>query len=142
MHESGPGSEVGHEERRNELKWWGASGFVGGFIVTAMLSATILGIGLNVNLGSESQVGGSDVVGLVLGERIYNTNCASCHGSTGEGKVGPALGNGAVVENYPFLSRQIAVITEGQGAMPSFANTLSTEEIEAVAIYEREKLGQ
>jgi mono/diheme cytochrome c family protein len=142
MHESGSGPEVGHEERRTELKWWGASGFAGGFIVTAVLSATILGVGLNINLGSESQVGGSDVVGLVLGERIYNTTCAACHGPTGAGNVGPALGNGVVVEKYPVLSRQIAVITDGRGAMPSFANTLTAEEIEAVAIYEREKLGQ
>ena len=36
----------------------------------------------------------------------------------------------------------IEPLAEGRAAMPSFANTLTAEEIEAVAIYEREKLGQ
>jgi mono/diheme cytochrome c family protein len=40
------------------------------------------------------------------------------------------------------MEDQIAVINEGRGAMPSFANTLTVGEIEAVALFEREKLGQ
>lgn len=141
MYERGSGRSI-EEEGPTELKWWGGLGFVGGFITTGLLAATILGVGLGVQLGSSSRAGGSDVIGLVLGERVYNTNCASCHGPNGEGKVGPALGGGLVVEKYPFISRQIAVIENGRGAMPSFATTLTAEEIEAVALFERDKLGQ
>ena len=111
-------------------------------LVTAVLAATILGVGLNIQLGTTSRAESSDVVGLVLGERVYSANCASCHGPSGAGNVGPALGAGAVVEKYPFMEDQIAVINEGRGAMPSFANTLTVGEIEAVALFEREQLGQ
>jgi len=129
-------------EDKQETFWWSASGFAGGFVVTAVLAATILGVGLNIQLGTTSRAESSDVVGLVLGERVYSANCASCHGPSGAGNVGPALGAGAVVEKYPFMEDQIAVINEGRGAMPSFAHTLTVGEIEAVALFEREQLGQ
>ena len=126
----------------SEFKWWAGLGFVASFAVTATLAATILAVGLDVQLGSATSAGQSDVVGLVLGERIYNTHCASCHGAEGEGKVGPAIGNGVVVDAYPFVSRQIAVVTDGRAAMPSFATTLTPEQIEAVVLFEREQLGR
>lgn len=137
-----------HGEQRNDLDdrqqafWWSAFGFTGSFVVTAVLAATILGVGLNVQFGSSSRAESSDVIGLVLGERVYNINCASCHGAHGQGSVGPPLGDGVVAENYPFIDEQIAVINEGRGAMPAFENSLTVEEIEAVALFEREKLGQ
>lgn len=126
---------------RQQVFWWSAIGFTGSFIVTALLAATILGVGLNIQLGSSGRAEATDVVGQPLGERIYDINCANCHGAQGQGSVGPALGNGLVVENYPLLADQIAVINEGRGVMPSFANSLTAEEIEAVAIFERENLG-
>lgn len=77
-----------------------------------------------------------------LGQQVYSDNCARCHGPDGEGGVGPALGGGSVVENYPDLEDQLTVIREGRNAMPAWEGTLSPEEIEAVAVYEREELGQ
>ncbi len=99
---------------KQETFWWSASGFAGGFVVTAVLAAAILGVGLNIQLGTTSRAEASDVVGLVLGERVYSTNCASCHGPSGAGNVGPALGAGVVVENYPFIADQIALISQGR----------------------------
>lgn len=77
-----------------------------------------------------------------LGQSIYEDNCARCHGPDGEGGVGPQLGDGAVVENYPDLADQITLIREGRNGMPAWDDSLTLEEIEAVAVYEREELGQ
>jgi mono/diheme cytochrome c family protein len=77
--------------------------------------------------------------GEVSGQGIYEANCARCHGPNGEGGVGFTLGGGAVADSLT-LDGQIEVITEGRNAMPAFGEQLSAEEIEAVAVYEREEL--
>lgn len=89
---------------------------------------------------SEPSGGGGDEAGL--GQSVYEDNCARCHGPDGEGGVGPQLGDGAVAENYPDIEDQLAVIREGRNGMPAWEGTLSPEEIEAVAMFEREELGQ
>jgi mono/diheme cytochrome c family protein len=76
------------------------------------------------------------------GQEVYSQSCASCHGQDGEGGIGPQLGDGAVAEAYPDIADQIAVITNGRGNMPSFESQLTAEQIEAVATFEREALGQ
>jgi mono/diheme cytochrome c family protein len=77
-----------------------------------------------------------------IGHDVYRQSCASCHGQDGEGGIGPQLGDGAVAEAYPDIADQIAVITNGRGNMPSFESQLTPEQIEAVATFEREALGQ
>jgi cytochrome c oxidase subunit 2 len=79
--------------------------------------------------------------GDASGEDVYNSNCARCHGPDGEGGTGPELGGGAVAENMS-LEEQIDVITNGRGGMPAWGDELSESEIEAVATFEREDLGQ
>jgi mono/diheme cytochrome c family protein len=74
------------------------------------------------------------------GAAVYTDNCADCHGSDGSGGVGPALSDGAVVENYPDIADEIDVISDGQGGMPAFGDRLSAEEIEQVAAYTRDGL--
>ena len=76
-----------------------------------------------------------------LGQTVYSDNCASCHGPDGEGGTGPQLGDGAVEENLT-LDEQLEVIREGRNGMPAWGGDLSEEEIEAVAVFEREELGR
>ena len=46
-----------------------------------------------------------------------------------------------VVDKYPDIEDQIAVVTNGTGTMPSFRGTLDAAEIRRVVTYERTKLG-
>jgi cytochrome c6 len=78
---------------------------------------------------TEPPAGGSTAVG----KEIFVSNCASCHtlaeaGTTGT--VGPNL-------DEAMPSRELAVdrVTNGAGAMPSFRDTLSEEQIAEVAAY-------
>lgn len=85
-------------------------------------------------------VGGSQDQELVLGRDVFARRCASCHGVSGGGGAGPKLSDGAVVMAYPDADDQRHVIVNGRKAMPSFANRLSDEEIDAVVRYTREVL--
>jgi mono/diheme cytochrome c family protein len=93
---------------------------------------------------------------LVLGQKLYSTNCASCHGAKGGGGVGPSFQNGAVIATWPDFNDHLKWVHLGdegwpgdtygaQGkkkgsGMPSFAGKLSDEEIELIVRYEREVL--
>ena len=77
---------------------------------------------------------------LELGEAVFRKNCASCHGRTGSGGMGPKLADGAVVDRYPDPSEHRDVVVDGRGAMPAWGDRLSDDEIDAVVRYEREGL--
>ena len=67
------------------------------------------------------------------GEAIFADNCASCHtlaaaGSTGT--IGPNLD-----ESRPSKELAVDRVTNGQGAMPSFRDSLDPQQIDAVAEY-------
>jgi cytochrome c oxidase subunit 2 len=75
------------------------------------------------------------------GKGIYDAYCATCHGVGGQGGVGPALA-GVVVEKFPNIDDQFAVVRDGRGAMPAWGGDLSPKEIRKVVVYERTELGR
>jgi mono/diheme cytochrome c family protein len=96
---------------------------------------------------------------LTFGAAVYASNCASCHGATGGGGVGPALSGGSVLDTFASPEDQIewvelgsqGFLDEGRntygdnatpvgGGMPGWAGTLTHEEINAVVYYERTAL--
>lgn len=67
------------------------------------------------------------------GKSIFTANCGSCHtladaGTTGA--VGPSLD-----EARPSRETVVELVTNGRGAMPSFAGSLDRQQIDAVAEY-------
>lgn len=102
---------------------------------------------------------------VIDGSALYGSNCASCHGATGGGGVGPKLNGGETLKTFPEEAgreAQIEWVTNGSGAfkgkgygdpnreggqriatsggMPGFGGTLTPEEIEAIVDYERDGL--
>lgn len=93
---------------------------------------------------------------LAAGAKIYQ-NCASCHGGSGEGGVGPSFQDGALAKTFPKFQDQIrwvslgsngwpgntygALNTPKKGGMPAWAGTLTPLQIAEVVRYEREVLG-
>ena len=94
---------------------------------------------------------------LVLGAELYRSQgCSGCHGGAGEGGVGPKLSEGESLLSFPEEQDQVDWVKGGSqpkigqvynargrvaaGGMPGFGGQLSDEEIEAVVLYEREKL--
>jgi len=73
---------------------------------------------------------------LSFGKSIYQTNCISCHKADGSGLVGPNLTD----EHYKNVRQiddiyRILVNGAGGGAMPSWKNRLSQNEIVLAAAY-------
>jgi mono/diheme cytochrome c family protein len=77
--------------------------------------------------------------GASPGEAIFAARCAGCHGSDGAGGFGPPLA-GVVTSRFPTAAEQEAFVAKGTGAMPSFADTLTPEQIAAVVAYTRTEL--
>lgn len=67
------------------------------------------------------------------GKSIYEANCLACHGNQGvNGHNGPNLQDSKVAENPEDI---IERLINGGASMPSFKDTLSQEEMDAVASY-------
>ncbi len=64
-----------------------------------------------------------------VGATLYAANCATCHGSTGQGGVGPRLTGNARAGNEANVR---SVVRFGRGVMPGFGATLTEPEIEVL----------
>jgi mono/diheme cytochrome c family protein len=69
------------------------------------------------------------------GAAIYRAVCATCHGQSGQGFVGPSLYD--VAARYPDQAEQIALVTNGRAQMPAFGGQLTPEQISTVVDYTR-----
>ncbi|RMH77630.1 MAG: cytochrome c [Actinomyces sp.] len=129
---AGPASIVTHEVTTRPRR----GGRVGTAVAVMLLAAACASATPEVPAGPDGE---PDPV-LVEGRQIYRNRCAGCHGGAGEGGRGPRLGGGAVVEAYPDIADQVAVVTDGRGGMPAWGGVLDEAEIEAVVRFTREVL--
>jgi mono/diheme cytochrome c family protein len=89
------------------------------------------------------------------GSTVYGTNCASCHGATGGGGVGPAMSAGAVAATFPNPLDQVRWVMLGsaggadvytaagkqvKGGMPTWAGQLSLTDVVHAVLYERQEI--
>ncbi|MCC5952359.1 MAG: PQQ-binding-like beta-propeller repeat protein, partial [Acidimicrobiia bacterium] len=93
--------------------------------------------------GGEAPLAGSSgqqVEGeLAAGAEVYRARCASCHGVSGQGAVGPELVD---IDDRLSLEEQLAVVRNGSGGqMPRFEGVLSAQEIDEVVAFTRSGLG-
>ena len=70
------------------------------------------------------------------GAQVYRLSCASCHGTEGQGAVGPALAG--IAERMTY-AEHLAKVRDGSPGtqMAAFAGILTDAEIEAVVAFER-----
>ena len=90
-----------------------------------------------------------DAETLNAGKRLFNANCASCHGESGRGDgpaaagLNPRPANIARFARMPMASDAYLYWTIGEGgtpvgsAMPPFKDVLSEEEISRIMLYLR-----
>lgn len=73
---------------------------------------------------------------LKVGQSVFQSQCVSCHGREGEGKVGPNLTDD-FYKNVASLGDIGTVINNGagNGAMPKWSNRLVANEIVLVSAY-------
>ncbi len=73
---------------------------------------------------------------IKVGEVTYKGSCASCHGSRGEGLVGPTM-TADFYKNVKTVEDIAKIINEGaaNGAMPAWQNRLHPNEVVLTAAY-------
>ncbi len=108
-------------------------------LATAGLAGAVL-IGMMVFVGGPTADLGENAPAdalsdkMVLGEQLYATTCAACHGDAGQGGVGPALDGTAGVQ--PFRPGHIEeLVLRGGQRMPAVGAGWGETEVEAVAAY-------
>lgn len=77
---------------------------------------------------------------IVAGQEIYEAECSICHGDSGEGGAGTALGNPGMLAmtSDPFI--RYAIENGRQGTdMPAFIDDLSSTDIDNVTAFIRSK---
>ncbi|MBE2270478.1 MAG: cytochrome c [Anaerolinea sp.] len=79
---------------------------------------------------------------LLQGEEVYQLNCQRCHHPQGQGyrRLFPNLASNQIVTGHDPIP-MIQVVKNGRGAMPSFDEALTDEEIAAVLTYIRNSWG-
>jgi uncharacterized membrane protein len=108
--------------------------------IPVVSAVAVIGLALWLQPDDEKAAPPAGAAALSAGKRVFlSAGCASCHtladaGATG--RIGPNL-DAAKPERGLVINR----VTHGQGAMPSFANTLSPSQIEAVADYVATRAG-
>lgn len=85
---------------------------------------------------------GAPPEGVSLGEHVYTTTCVSCHGPAGQGRIGPAIGDGVAVTALPSRRAMLDLVESGRAGMPAFGEVLSSGEIGAVVDHVRDQLGR
>ncbi|MGA8532845.1 MAG: cytochrome b N-terminal domain-containing protein [Candidatus Tumulicola sp.] len=102
---------------------------------------------------AQAPSGGATSAGSANGAKVFQTNCSSCHGATGQGQPGafPPLANNPVVTGDP--NKVIGIVLGGlhgsisvagqsyNGQMPAWKGTLSNGDIADVITYIRGSLG-
>jgi mono/diheme cytochrome c family protein len=71
------------------------------------------------------------------GATLFAANCASCHGSTGGGRIGPQLSGGVVARDFSEEQAVAFVTSGGIAPMPTFGTVLSPAQIKQVVAYVR-----
>jgi mono/diheme cytochrome c family protein len=66
------------------------------------------------------------------GKEVYRTYCVACHGADGKLKLNEALD---LSRSKMTLEERIDNISKGGSMMPAFAEVISEEQIQAVAVY-------
>jgi rhodanese-related sulfurtransferase/cytochrome c553 len=75
-----------------------------------------------------------------MGQEIYARECSECHGASGEGGIGTALGNRAMLSMTTDTFLHHAIVNGRQDTeMPAFADKLVPEEVNAVTAFLRSR---
>jgi len=101
----------------------------GGVLSSAEMDAVVaVSLGMRQSAGSPTTT--TTLPADASGGVLYASACASCHGSAGEGGIGPAL------DDAPRNAAVVAAVTaDGIGTMPGFADQLTPAQIQRVAAY-------
>lgn len=96
------------------------------------------GLSLLVACGTTPSPVGPSQESLALGQQVYQETCARCHGSRGEGQIGPALDSTGHAWHHPDQQIRDWILQGKLGlgiSMPAYGDQLGEDEIKAVMAF-------
>jgi cytochrome c oxidase subunit 2 len=91
-----------------------------------------------VNVVPPSQGTASPAVGAALGKQVFQGVCASCHGLSGQGGIGPAISTSSTLQDKAALAQ---LVKNGAGQMPAVGNTWDDRLVNALSAYLKQRFG-
>lgn len=139
--------ETGYYERKLAISYGRPgtpmAGFhedVGGPLTDDEIESLTIWLNVKAGVGFESTSRDTVAGDVVLGRTIYDRECRECHGATGEGGTGTALGNQSMLAMTRDHFLRHAIINGRQGTdMPAFGDALAANEIDAVTAFLRSR---
>lgn len=77
----------------------------------------------------------ADSAKIDAGAKVYNTNCAACHGAAGAGMIGPNLTDDAWLYGGDIVDVRKVVAEGTPKGMPGWGQVLSDDDLVAVVAY-------
>jgi mono/diheme cytochrome c family protein len=117
------------------------SGFVASVLLVAVAGCSGSGASSTTSAPSSTTAPPTSVAtrrpGETLGAFVFRTRCAACHGTRGEGNLGPPLVD---IATKMTVADQVSLVRTGRGRMPPFSPALTNAEIASVVAYTRTEL--
>jgi cytochrome c oxidase subunit 2 len=82
-----------------------------------------------------NQSGGAPV-GAALGKQVFQGVCASCHGLSGQGGIGPAISTSGTLQDKAALAQ---LVKNGTGQMPAVGTTWDDRLVTALSAYLKQR---
>jgi cytochrome c oxidase cbb3-type subunit 3 len=103
------------------------------------LLAAIIGLGIPFSRSQDRQSGAPTLASSQLGQQLFNSNCAGCHGLDGRGgEHGPNIATSANAQRLE--DREILhIVRDGiaAGGMPAFRSSLDNDQLNGIVRYVR-----
>jgi len=106
----------------------------GGLLLTAGFALLLFVTGGSSSAGAQSAE--DNPADVDAGSVVYESNCAGCHGATGEGSNSGRPLTGIAAQESD-RSVHFASIADGKGNMPAFGDRLSDDEIDSAVSFVR-----
>lgn len=102
-------------------------------------SAQAGAVGASADASAGGAGAGSAADTAVRAQRLFNANCATCHGAAGQGGVGPTLVGNPRAQNPANVA---SIVRLGRGSMPGFGAVLSEGDLELLVEWVTEDLSR
>ncbi len=99
------------------------------WIVAALTVVTVV-----VLFTAEPTVATEVAPDLTAGAEVFSSNCAACHGASGEGGIGPAVIGEGTLTRFETADEVLTFVSVGSpGSMPGFETRLTPDDLNDVA---------
>lgn len=102
-----------------------------------MLKTALQAAAIGMAFASVPALAAMSAASVQAADKLYQANCAVCHGANMEGAIGPTLGQHAWIHGEPTKANLVRIISKGapEKNMPAWSPALNASQIALLADY-------